>query len=70
MDACIVNYYYLGLSSGSALAMVISFTINKSVIWAIIHGFFSWFYVLYYALFIKKPKQFLKTYLLILKSFF
>ncbi len=56
MDACIVNYYYLGLSSGSALAMVISFTINKSVIWAIIHGFFSWFYVLYYALFIKKPK--------------
>jgi len=39
-----------GLGFGSALAMVISWSINKSIIWAIIHGIFSWFYVIYYAL--------------------
>ena len=40
-----------GVSFGSALAMVISFTVNKSIGWAILHGLFSWFYVLYYAFF-------------------
>lgn len=39
-----------GVGFGSALAIVISFTTHKSIIWAIIHGFFSWLYVLYYAL--------------------
>ena len=42
-----------GLSFGSALAMVISFTVNKSVAWAILHGILSWFYVIYYVLVIK-----------------
>ena len=40
-----------GLSFGSALAIAMSWTANKSILWAIIHGFMSWFYVLYYALF-------------------
>ncbi|EAR07513.1 hypothetical protein [Reinekea blandensis] len=40
-----------GISFGSALAIAMSWTANKSILWAIIHGFFSWFYVLYYALF-------------------
>ncbi|WP_165972059.1 hypothetical protein [Paenibacillus piri] len=44
------GYVKTGISFGSALAMVISFTTNKSVIWAIIHGLFSWLYVIYYAL--------------------
>jgi hypothetical protein len=39
-----------GLSFGSALAMVISFTQHHSVLWAILHGIFSWFYVIYYVL--------------------
>jgi hypothetical protein len=37
-----------GVGFGSALAMAISFTTHKSVLWAIIHGIFSWFYVIYY----------------------
>jgi hypothetical protein len=37
-----------GISFGSALAMVISFSVNHSVFWAIVHGLFSWFYVIYY----------------------
>lgn len=37
-----------GITMGSALAMVISWSLNESVIWAIIHGLFSWVYVVYY----------------------
>lgn len=39
-----------GVGFGSALAIAISFTTHKSVLWAIIHGIFSWFYVAYYIL--------------------
>jgi hypothetical protein len=39
-----------GVGFGSALAIVISYTAHKSVLWAIIQGFFSWFYVAYYLL--------------------
>ena len=39
-----------GIGFGSALAMVISYTAYKSVLWAIIHGLFGWFYILYYLL--------------------
>lgn len=37
-----------GISFGSALAMVISYTAWHSIGWAILHGIFSWFYVIYY----------------------
>lgn len=39
-----------GLSFGSVLAIVISYTAHQSVLWAIIHGFFSWLYVIYFIL--------------------
>lgn len=39
-----------GVTMGSALAIAISWSIHKSILWAIIHGFFSWLYVIYYAL--------------------
>ena len=39
-----------GVSFGSALAIVISWTANKSLLWAIVHGVLSWLYVVYYAL--------------------
>lgn len=37
-----------GISFGSALAMVISYTKWQSILWAIFHGLLSWAYVLYY----------------------
>jgi len=40
-----------GITFGSALAMAISFNVNQSVLWAMIHGVFSWFYVVYFAVF-------------------
>jgi hypothetical protein len=39
-----------GASFGSALAIAISWSVHHSIIWAIIQGFFSWAYVVYYAL--------------------
>ena len=41
-----------GVSFGTALAIAISWSANGSILWAILHGFFSWAYVIYYALFI------------------
>lgn len=37
-----------GISFGSALAMVISYSAWHSIGWAILHGIFSWIYVIYY----------------------
>ncbi|MFM5954726.1 MAG: hypothetical protein ACKOPE_10575 [Novosphingobium sp.] len=39
-----------GIGLGSAIAVAISWSLNKSIFWAIVHGVFSWFYVIYYAL--------------------
>lgn len=36
------------ISLGSILAVVISYTKWQSIGWAILHGIFNWFYVLYY----------------------
>ena len=38
-----------GIGLGSALAIVISWSLHQSILWAVIHGVFSWFYVIYYA---------------------
>ena len=40
----------IGVGFGTALAITISWSANKSILWAIVHGIFSWFYVIYYAL--------------------
>jgi hypothetical protein len=39
-----------GISLGTAIAVVASWSKNKSIFWAIIHGFFSWLYVIYFAI--------------------
>lgn len=38
-----------GIGLGSAIAVAISWSLHKSIIWAIVHGIFSWLYVIYYA---------------------
>jgi hypothetical protein len=45
------NAATVGIGFGTALAITISWSVNKSILWAIIHGVFSWFYVVYFALF-------------------
>ena len=39
-----------GASFGSALAIAISWSEHHSILWAIVQGFLSWLYVLYYAI--------------------
>ncbi|MGH7680298.1 MAG: hypothetical protein ACRENU_17645 [Gemmatimonadaceae bacterium] len=39
-----------GVGFGSALAIAISWSVNKSLLWAIVHGVLSWVYVVYYAI--------------------
>jgi hypothetical protein len=41
----------VGVGFGTALAITISWSVNKSILWAIVHGVLSWFYVIYYAIF-------------------
>jgi hypothetical protein len=44
------NAAKVGIGFGSALAITISWSVNKSILWAIVHGVLSWFYVIYYAI--------------------
>ena len=37
-----------GITFGSCLAIVISYTAWQSIPWAILHGLLSWVYVVYY----------------------
>jgi hypothetical protein len=39
-----------GIGFGCALAITISWSVNHSILWAILHGIFSWLYVIYFAL--------------------
>ncbi len=39
-----------GIGFGAALAIAISWSANKSILWAMVHGVLSWFYVIYYAI--------------------
>ncbi len=42
-----------GIGLGTVVAVVISWSRNKSIFWAIIHGIFGWLYVIY-ALIVKE----------------
>ena len=39
-----------GIGFGSALAVAVSYSNWHSIPWAILHGIFGWFYVIYYAI--------------------
>ena len=39
-----------GFTLGTVIAVALSWGVNKSIMWAIIHGFLSWLYVIYYFL--------------------
>ena len=45
-----------GIGLGSALAVVCSWQRNRSILWAILAGIFSWIYVIYFAL-TRKPDE-------------
>lgn len=47
-------YYGPGIGLGTIIAVVVSWSRNKSILWAIIHGILGWLYVIYAIL--VKPK--------------
>jgi protein-S-isoprenylcysteine O-methyltransferase Ste14 len=46
-----------GIGLGSVIAAITSWERNKSVLWAILSGIFSWFYVIYYVITRKKEER-------------
>jgi len=46
-------YIAPGVGLGTIIAVVISWSRNKSILWAIIHGLLGWLYVIY-ALLVRK----------------
>jgi hypothetical protein len=47
------GYVGPGIGLGTIIAVVVSWSRNKSILWAIIHGILGWLYVIY-ALLVKK----------------
>jgi hypothetical protein len=43
-----------GIGLGAAIAVAISWSINHSIWWAILHGFLGWLYVIYYGIFLPR----------------
>ena len=39
-----------GLGYGAVAAMILSYSVNRSILWMLIDGWLSWLYVLYFAL--------------------
>jgi hypothetical protein len=44
-----VSVTQTGIGIGSAIAIVCSWQRNRSILWAILAGILSWFYVIYFA---------------------
>ncbi|MGB0582080.1 MAG: hypothetical protein ACPGVU_20490 [Limisphaerales bacterium] len=44
-----------GIGFGSVLAIVCSWDRNRSILWAILAGLFSWIYVIYFAITREEP---------------
>ena len=64
LTACVVHsdspgyvqpvYIAPGVGLGTIIAVVISWSRNKSILWAIIHGILGWLYVIYALLVLPK----------------
>ncbi|MGH7974857.1 MAG: hypothetical protein ACREBR_04980 [bacterium] len=39
-----------GVGLGNIIAVVLSWSVNHSILWAFLHGIFGWFYIIYYVL--------------------
>ncbi len=45
-----------GIALGTSIAVVCSWTRNRSILWAMLHGAFSWLYVTYFAI-TRRPEE-------------
>lgn len=42
-----------GITIGCMIAIAISWSLHKSIFWAMLHGICGWFYVIYYAIWVR-----------------
>jgi p-aminobenzoyl-glutamate transporter AbgT len=42
--------YGTGVGVGTVLAIILSWTVNHSILWCILHAICGWFYVIYWAI--------------------
>jgi hypothetical protein len=40
----------VSLGLGNVIAAIVSWSVNHSILWALVHGLFGWFYLIYYVL--------------------
>ncbi len=52
-----VNFTQTGIGIGAAIAIVCSWQRNRSILWAILAGVLSWFYVIYFAVTRKQDER-------------
>ena len=43
-----LNILSNGTKFGTVIAITISWSLHKSILWAILHGMCSWFYIIFY----------------------
>jgi len=51
-----VSVTQTGIGIGAAIAIVCSWQRNRSILWAVLAGVLSWFYVIYFAV-TRKPEE-------------
>jgi hypothetical protein len=44
------TYVFPAVGVGTIIAAVISYVTNQSILWAILHGFLAWIYIIYYVI--------------------
>lgn len=44
------NVFNGGVGLGTVIAVILSWSRNKSILWAIFHGILNWIYVIYFAI--------------------
>jgi len=42
-----------GIGIGNIIAIVVSWSVNHSILWALIHGILGWLYIVYYVLIVR-----------------
>jgi len=52
-DGCAAGCLTTIYTPGMILAMIISWEANRSILWALLHGWCSWAYVAYYSMYIR-----------------
>ncbi len=41
-----------GIGLGGAIAVTVSWSLNHSVLWCVLHGICGWFYLIYYGIYL------------------